>query len=345
MRLIDEYRVPGGLGGSVELHQEDLASPIDAADMLVVSAFPDDYSPTPTSLIGALDAKGLSIESLARDKDIDMREGYSCWLSQSLRGSAVMLGYQRVLCFEPLVRCRPPEVVGDIFRALSPILAVRPSIQSIVLPLVATGDQGYGIREMLEPLLHAALRWLQIGLPLERIVIAVRSDDSLEEATHVFREARASFEEFRRQQHREAIGYDAFISYSHRDRDEEQLLERAVLEADPNVRLFVDRFGLEAGVAWQNRLNESIARSRRVVALLSPEYLRSKACQEEFARAYASRTESGKDVIFPVYLYSAAIADRMAGIHYVDCREGDAARIRKAALDLVATLHCDRPSR
>ena len=344
MRLLDEFQVPGGTQGRVELLQGDLADPDwrDAADILVVSAFPDDYTPTETSLIGALQARGLSVEELAADKYIDIREDYSCWLSQRLAPSPEHPSYQRVLCFEPLARGRPPEVVADIFRALTPMLTVRPELRSVALPIVATGDQRYGVAEMLRPLLHAAFRWMQVGIRLDRVSIVARNSDTTEEARHVFREARADFEEFMHQQHLEAVQYDAFVSYSHQNMAQEQVLERAVREADPDIRLFVDRSGLETGVDWQQRLQQSIDRSRRVVALLSPQYLASKVCQEEFNAAVARTTSADAGVLFPIYLYSAPIADRFTAVQYHDCREGSEARIRAAALELVSVLHRDR---
>jgi hypothetical protein len=89
---------------------------------------------------------------VARKKDIDLRTAYSCWLSTEFTAPDPRLAYRRILCFEPRERGKPPEVVGDIFRVLTPILAVRPEIRSLVLPVVAAGDRGYSIAEMLEPL-------------------------------------------------------------------------------------------------------------------------------------------------------------------------------------------------
>jgi len=76
VRVLSYLDIRGRRGSRIELWQGDLTglAPDDAVDALLISAFPDDYTPTPESLIGALAAKGLSVDALARYKDFDIVE-------------------------------------------------------------------------------------------------------------------------------------------------------------------------------------------------------------------------------------------------------------------------------
>lgn len=57
-----------------------------------------DYTPTSTSLIGALQRNlSLSVRNLARDKEEDLRQLYSCWWSKPLPEN---IPYKKLLCFE-----------------------------------------------------------------------------------------------------------------------------------------------------------------------------------------------------------------------------------------------------
>src|SRR5689334_911187 len=68
----------------------------EAIDALIVSAFPDDYTPTRTSLIGALSRIGVSVADLALDKEVDLRNFSSCWLSRPI--TLPSLNFRRILC-------------------------------------------------------------------------------------------------------------------------------------------------------------------------------------------------------------------------------------------------------
>ena len=144
-------------------------------DVLVVSAFPNDYAPSRRSLIGALDRKGVSVHELALDKAADLPGALSCWMSHEIESVDPGIQFKRILCFEPLVRGRPPEVVGDIFRSLIPFLGDDPPIHSVAMPLVATGDQNVPVARMIDPLLDAAVHWMAIGLPLTELKIVAHS--------------------------------------------------------------------------------------------------------------------------------------------------------------------------
>lgn len=59
-----------------------------------------DYSNARGTLIGALFANlGISTRELSKDKEMDLRTHYSCWLSKPL---PLDLPFGRLLCFEKL---------------------------------------------------------------------------------------------------------------------------------------------------------------------------------------------------------------------------------------------------
>src|SRR5688500_3480417 len=87
MQVISELHIQNENGNSViQLLQGDLSAlpPEHKTDLLVLSAFPGEYTPTPGTLIHALDEKGLSIEMLSLDKQADLRDQLNCWLSKSI---------------------------------------------------------------------------------------------------------------------------------------------------------------------------------------------------------------------------------------------------------------------
>lgn len=365
MQRIDTLTPPGRPDARVELLLGDLTE-LDAdhaLDVLVVSAFPGDYLPTDGSLIGALSRKGLSVAALARDKDVDLRSAYACWLSRPIPPGAPGLRFSRILCFEPRTRGAPPEVVGDIFRALTPLLAERPDIRRIGLPVVAAGDQGYAVAEMLTPLLDAAVHWIARGLPIDRLAIAVFDPADLDAARAAFAAFKATLPtdvSARRgtltpplppplhgptdatdADTGPAAHYDVFISYAHEDTAASEALVTALRRLQPDLRIFVDRQVLNIGCAWQPEIFETLDRCRKVVTLLSPDYLASKVCKEEFNIAWIRARESDEDVVFPIYLFTAPLPTYMKYRNYVDCREGDAGKLEAASRTLLTSLRAE----
>jgi hypothetical protein len=148
MKLIDVLEAHHGKQTSrIELYYGDLTRmpPGEVVDVLVVSAFPGSYAPLKGTLIGALHDRGLRVAALAEDPEADLTQNFSCWLSRKIRPRRKGLNFERILCFEPQRRGKPPKVMGDIFQALAPFAFAEPNIRSIAMPLLATGNQGYKV--------------------------------------------------------------------------------------------------------------------------------------------------------------------------------------------------------
>lgn len=191
---------------------------------------------------------------------------------------------------------------------------------------------------MLRPLLEAAIHWLDIGLPLHKIKIVARTDAAGQEASQILLEKKAEYLQSSPTVKPHEIDYDVFISYSRNNREQSEALERALRAARPSIKIFVDRQALTIGSAWQPEIFETLDKCRKVVALLSPDYLGSKVCKEGFNIAWIRGRESDQDVIFPVYLYSASLPTYMKYRNYFDCREGDNLKIVEASKLLLAAI-------
>lgn len=129
-----------------------------------------------------------------------------------------------------------------------------------------------------------------------------------------------------------------FISYSRRNSSESSQIERSLCNVSPNLKIFVDRQALSIGSAWQPEIFEALDRCKKVVALLSPDYLGSKVCKEEFNIAWIRARETEQDIIFPIYLYTAPLPTYMKYRNFFDCREGDISRFDEAARLLVNSI-------
>ena len=268
MEIIDSINIQHhGTTRSIRLDVGDLANlPREhAVDAIIVSAFPDDYVPMPGTLIAALNRKGISVGDLAKRKAVDLRQFSSCWLSEVIEQPHA--GFQRILCFEPAYRGRATEVVGDIFRSIIPFTTGQPPINSVAMPLVATGDQGEDRSEMLRALVDAAVHWLNTGMPLDRINIVLHSTADVESLKQTFATVKASLKP--PATHAD-YKFDAFVSYSWDNKAAVDQLINCFLSSRPNLRLFIDRLELRPGASWQQHIFESLDDARKVICMYSP---------------------------------------------------------------------------
>jgi TIR domain len=272
---------------------------------------------------------------LASRKAVDLRQFASCWLSEPLPPQG--LPVRRLLCFEPAVRGRAPELVGDVFRSIVPFLTDHPPIRSIALPLLASGDQGEPREAMLESILTAALHWLEAGLALDTIKIVLREASATPSLQAVFRRIKEAH--YAAQQPAASrCDYDLFVSYAHKDQEPVDVLLANLRLLLPTSRLFVDRFELNPGAAWQQHIFEALDRSRRVLCCLSPHYLASKVCIEEFNIAMIRSRNDENCELIPLYLRSASLPTYMTLFQFDDVREGQSHQLQHCAHRLSTLL-------
>jgi hypothetical protein len=346
LELLDTLTIPHAAGEkTIEAYRGDLTklSPDEAIDILVVSAFPDDYLPQQGTLIGALEQNGVSLWLLAQNKQVDLRATHSCWLSGPITSPVPGIRFRRILCFEPSIRGHPPEVVGDIFRSLAPFMPSDPPGTTVAMPLVACGNMGVPIADMVVPLLDAAVNWMSRDFPLRRLKVVAYSSDHAAQFKAIFAKVKSRPLRPSAQEGIAAAGpspaqgrYDFFVSYAHADGAKAGMAVSELRSLCPSARVFFDQMSLKPGVAWQQEIYEAIENCRHFVPFYSPAYLRSKVCLEEFHLAKFCSLETGSVAIFPIYLHSAELPAYMKMLHYVDCREGDETKLRQACRDILS---------
>lgn len=342
MRLIDQVTIRhADSDRSIQLLQGDLATiPVEhAVDVLVVSAFPGSYAPTPRTLIAALDRVGLSVRQLAASKEVDLLAQSHCWLSRPI--DQPERGFRRILCFEPSRSGRGAAgFVGDVFRSLLPFVSGEPWVKRVAMPLLATGNQGAPKAEMLRAILEAASHWMAAGLPMAQLKIVLAPTiprNDLAELTALFAEFRSALRQAPKESGQENT-YDLFISYSREDERAARELVTLIHGLNPELKVFVDRLSLNTGSAWQRQLFEAIDASRRVVCLYSPDYLTSPVCQEEFHIGLLRHRDQGGGVLFPAYLRTTQLPSVMRLVQYEDVREGERPKLEALARMIAGTV-------
>jgi len=190
MQLLDYIQVKTDKGfADIELYLGDLSAipKEQKVDIVILSAFPNNYAPTPNTLIGSLDQKGLSVAKLAEDKDMDLRKTLWCWFSKELSKDQVeKFNFSRILCFEPEEkRDNAAEFVADIFRCLNNFV-FDDDVNHVAMPAVAAGNQRASVIKITEAIIEAATFWLQRGLPLQSLKLVEINEKKAEDLRKVF---------------------------------------------------------------------------------------------------------------------------------------------------------------
>lgn len=166
--LINLISVPTFHGvKTIEIYSGDIVNSELLTDVLVVSAFEENYQPRTQTLIGSLYFdKGIDIKKLSLAPQIDLRKPLNCWLSVAIPDNNI----KRVLCIEALSKNEDlEERFTDLFACLSLIDYKGISTKSIMMPLLGTGKQHDNLSTILKALVPLAIEALEKNVHLETI--------------------------------------------------------------------------------------------------------------------------------------------------------------------------------
>lgn len=198
MLLLSQIKIARTGGDAIIqlLHGDLTAIPKEhAADILVISAYPNDYSTVDKrTLMSALYDKGIIVADLARDKEIDLLSNLNCWLSKPLpQYQQQQFNFKKILCFEPPSGNGKEKVVANIFRCIN-TFAYDKQNNVIAMPVLASGNQKVPMEIMLPAILDACIFWLESGLPLECIKLVLRTEEQVQNALPLFLKSKQQYD-------------------------------------------------------------------------------------------------------------------------------------------------------
>ncbi|WP_208420137.1 hypothetical protein [Paraflavitalea devenefica] len=135
------YNDSQSVNKAIALYQGDLTKmkTAETVDYLVISALPNDYTPTPGSMIAALNSIGVSVATLAQNKAADYRPTSYCWVSQPISNQA----FKRIICFEATQQGNgAASQVPGIFTSLQQFAGTAAQNIVVATSMVCTGSAG-----------------------------------------------------------------------------------------------------------------------------------------------------------------------------------------------------------
>jgi hypothetical protein len=317
----------------LELLQGDITAidPADPVDVLIVSAFPRDYTASHGSVVGALKRKHVDIQALSLRPKIDLRNIWKAWLSEEMP-SAAGLGFRHILVFEP--ERSPGEDIDALFRALLGIL--RGKALKVATPLVGCGDRGGTVETLLPKFLDAAIHWLSLS-SLAEVRIVELSETKAAIMRKIFDELEPKLRALRLNP-QTVFDHDVFLSYQWDNKEKATALKEALRSVKRDIRIFQDEEKLRTGDnIWAN-LDAALRTSAKFVPLFSPAYVRSSSCLKEFNTALGlhNLAERTSRFLHPLCIEKVTeMPERLKEVKYEDWTESN---ISGAAAVIVSSL-------
>lgn len=248
-------------------------------DVVVCSAFKQDYIPTKSSFIGALNnMKGISVANLSCSPELDFRS-QGCWLSEETGTD-----FHRIACVELLNYYEKYSDENSIniilkksFSTLRFILEQAEfcgiPVTSVALPILGTGNQNIEISFVLGTLISQCQLILQSNNNVSKIVIFERDASKAQFAAQALNAALSKHNS----------SPEVFLSYSSK---QAKLAKRIYNLLEQNhIPCWMAPDSIPAGASYLEEIPVAISQTKVFLLLLTPEVEQSKWVQKEIGTA------------------------------------------------------------
>ncbi|KAJ8037708.1 hypothetical protein HOLleu_18599 [Holothuria leucospilota] len=134
------------------------------------------------------------------------------------------------------------------------------------------------------------------------------------------------------------LEFDIYLSYSEADKSIVEKIQEK-LKKNEDVRIFSTRQQLDEDSFWQEDMYEVMMKSARVITVLTPNYLQTTACLEQYNIALCCNRKAHRDMLAPFYAITIENMPTYMGlVQYVDCRSQDAESINNACYQIIISL-------
>lgn len=167
-----------------ELHQGNILDFDERIDVLIISAFAQDYIPVHGTLVGALcEQLKIDVSLLSASPFIDMRDEKGIWVSRKLKNSR----FQYIMCVEfldyPGAGVDQEAVsrrIQNLFICLEMLEKFTSDIETVAMPLIGTGSQRIAKSIILSALFQYGSSSLKRCSSLRKVYIIEQRKEKIE---------------------------------------------------------------------------------------------------------------------------------------------------------------------
>lgn len=287
-------------------------------DIIMVSAFPGDYAAIGGTLIGALKRNlGLDVKELAKNKEMDLRTHFSCWMSKELDKD---LPFKRLLCFErSRTKGNAVEQIREMFRIFVPACGNQET--TVITPLLGTGNQGFSETVILSCMVETAANWMKAGLPLKciKLVIYSEGDSNMNKLFSALKKTITDKSIIKEE--KAEIKYDLFITYEEGDKELATMVTKVFQAKNKDLRIYTELQKFDKNKTWQDSVFKIMSCCQKIVAILTPSFVNSKDCLDLFNMAMCCNRLKNSEMLFPFLVTSVdSMPVYMKLVQYFDCR-------------------------